>query len=313
MNKQLILIVQTENNYFPLDYQYADICNIFKSENKIFRYIRKIILKLDLPIKNIIFTDWIKKIAGSKEVIVFDTGNAVEIVKYINKRYPNKRIILWYWNPVIRTIKPEKFKGLNCEMWTFDPVDAKKFNMKLNTQFFIEENLKTTSSKVKSRSNCDVFYVGVDKDRAKLLAVLKKQFDENKISYDFNLVEYNNSGLHSNKYDIPYKKPLSYEEVKEKCASSKVIVDLVADGQTGLTLRPLEALCLKKKLITNMKSIKKYDFYNPQNIFIIGEDKENRLSEFVSSNYDETNYDIYKNEYSFKQWLERFDKNENIS
>ena len=77
------------------------------------------------------------------------------------------------------------------------------------------------------------------------------------------------------------------------------------NGQEGLTLRVLEALFYSKKLITNNKNIKKYDFYNPNNIFIWGVDDEKNLLNFINSDYITIEENIL-NRYSYDSWINRF-------
>ena len=71
----------------------------------------------------------------------------------------------------------------------------------------------------------------------------------------------------------------------------------------------LESNILKKKkldnytLIDNDKNI--INFYNPNNIFILGKDDINKIKEFIDSPYIEINKDIV-DYYDFEQWLKRF-------
>ena len=44
----------------------------------------------------------------------------------------------------------------------------------------------------------------------------------------------------------------------------------------------------------------------PNNFFILGMDDFDRLRDFVDSDYDETNWVLYKEEYSLEGWLNRF-------
>ena len=69
-------------------------------------------------------------------------------------------------------------------------------------------------------------------------------------------------------------------------SQSNCILDYNQEGQVGLTLRPMEALFLEKKLITNNKDIKNYDFYNPSNIFILGENNIEDIKEFINKPYE---------------------------
>ena len=100
-----------------------------------------------------------------------------------------------------------------------------------------------------------------------------------------------------------------YEEVNFKdcykfSENTKVVVDLVHKNQIGLSMRPFEALGLKRKLITTNTSIKDYDFYNPNNIFII-EDINNFdiPTSFFESEYEDIEQNI-SSKYHIKPWLE---------
>ena len=67
----------------------------------------------------------------------------------------------------------------------------------------------------------------------------------------------------------------------------------------------MESLFLKKKLITSNKNIKNHNFYNKNNIFIIGEDKWKDLDKFINSDYEEIDQSII-NYYDFDEWIKRF-------
>ena len=69
------------------------------------------------------------------------------------------------------------------------------------------------------------------------------------------------------------RKRISHQEIPKIYNESKVLLDLVRENQDGLSFRIFEAMALKKKIITNNKTIVDYDFYNPNNILILKEDK----------------------------------------
>ena len=81
------------------------------------------------------------------------------------------------------------------------------------------------------------------------------------------------------------------------------------DAQKGLTLRPLEALFLRKKLLTNFSAIKNQDFYSPNNIFIMNEDDERCLKDFINAPLSLEHENCIM-EYSFASWLKRFSAKE---
>ena len=98
---------------------------------------------------------------------------------------------------------------------------------------------------------------------------------------------------------------MDYDEVLKHLASTKVVVEIVQDNQTGLTARALEAMFFNTKLITNNREIKACSFYKKENIYIIGEDKD-ILETFLSTSFE----NIEKKElypYSAEGWIERFE------
>lgn len=298
--KPLVLINQTDNDYFPHEMESCVIRVLYSSNSVVNRITRKLVLRYNISHGiRYIFKHWMKDVEKADTIIIFDTGNASYISSFLKKSYPSKRVIIWYWNSVTESISVETIdKGV--EIWSFDPEDCKRYGMRFNTQFFIEDNLKRRQT---MNHLYNVFYVGADKDRARYLKKLKDIFQKNNISYYFNLVKYHNS---TNEVGIEYKQALSYKEVLGYIYNSKVLVDLVADWQSGLTLRPLEALFYQKKLITNMKKIMNYDIYNRNNIFIIDVDSWEELPAFIMGKYDDEQHDELCQKYSFDNWIKRF-------
>ena len=82
---------------------------------------------------------------------------------------------------------------------------------------------------------------------------------------------------------------------------SRCILDSPQFGQTGLTIRSIECLGAKRKLITTNREIRKYDFYNERNVFIYT-DEPDLNAEFFSQPYEEIDEAVYR-KYSLSAWL----------
>ena len=95
--------------------------------------------------------------------------------------------------------------------------------------------------------------------------------------------------------------PLKGHEMHDIFVNSRCILDSPQSGQLGLTIRVLEALGAKKKLITTNKDIVNYDFYHPENIYVY-DGKVDLENIFFTSEYFEIDYEIYK-KYSLESWL----------
>ena len=104
------------------------------------------------------------------------------------------------------------------------------------------------------------------------------------------------------KNKIRYKK-LNSEEIVRYSNRSKVVIDIQLPNQEGLTMRTFETLAMSKKLITTNSEIKKYEFYNPNNICVINRQKIDIPDNFFKSKFQSLKDDFYK-EYSISYWLQ---------
>ena len=69
----------------------------------------------------------------------------------------------------------------------------------------------------------------------------------------------------------------------------------------------MEAFFFGKKLITNQKSVKEADFYDPNNIFIIDMDSWDELDAFLQKDIVPLSSSIVE-KYTYQSWLRRFGK-----
>jgi hypothetical protein len=276
----------------------ANIAQVYKNVPKVFKFFRRIQILLNLPYIELWLSSWKKFISDYEVIILHASKITPPVARYIRKKYPDKRIIIWYWNPMKKCVDAKKFIKYNCEIWTFDEKDREQYLFNYNTQYYF-----SNVDVVPMESNSiDIFFVGKDKGRIKQLVDLKNKFDSYKLESKFHITKVRKK---AKGYEKWYKNRMPYYEVLQHISKSKAILDYVSDNQSGLTLRPLEALFFKKKLITNDKSIVNRDFYRKENIFIIGRDEFNELPSFVSSPYLEINRKIVQ-KYEFEDWLNRF-------
>lgn len=270
---------------------------VFKVSSLFVKILRRVYLKVScFSIFPWLNSSWSRSLNEFDTVIIHASTLTPPVVKYISNTYPKIKLIVWYWNPVKKSVPMEYFSKYDCEIWTFDEEDSKTFNLRYNSQYYFN-NVK---SHVSSTNN-DVFFVGGDKGRLDYLLKIKGQFDSLGIKSIFNIT---NSSKVKVKNDI-YQSRISYDEVICKINNSKAIIDVVSKNQTGLTLRPLEAIFFRKKLITNDFEITNRDFYSKENIFILEKDDINNLPGFLESPYKDIPNSILL-KYDFDLWLSRF-------
>ncbi|SMC40803.1 hypothetical protein SAMN06296427_10212 [Moheibacter sediminis] len=96
--------------------------------------------------------------------------------------------------------------------------------------------------------------------------------------------------------------PITYEENLQYAKRAKILLDFKREEHDGLSLRFFEAMNYNCKVITNNHSVKNYDFYNPDNIFITDFINFDGLEEFIKKRYQSIPSDI-KSKYEFKSWI----------
>lgn len=235
-----------------------------------------------------------------KELRSLDKGDTVLVADYVDVCLfhaissilkPTVRKCLWIWNPVkihlrnkmyaiYRAIEESGFK-----IGTFDQGDAERYSQQAYGQFFRMEQDPT-----EEKEEYDFYFIGFEKNRGAILNELKEKLKDYRCYFKI---------INQVSECIPYAQNIVNIK-KARC-----IIEIVQDGQDGITLRPLEAIACGKKLLTNNKNIKKYDFYSPQNFFILGEDSLDDISQFINSSPTPLQSSI-RNQYDIASWLNHY-------
>lgn len=272
----------------------------YRSCGEFTRYLSIIYIeKLKLPLSSLWYGSWKYDLNDFDRIILFDRNFNWNIINYIRKKNPSCKIIVWYWNPLIGTRRIPKCYRDFCEEWSFNIEDCNKFGLKYNRQFSFKEMYQD----LRMDKEWDLYFVGSDKGRAEKLCALRNVAEAMGYKTNFIIIKDGTSKL-SNEI---YSKPISYEHNLEYLSKTNSVVEMVQEGQSGLTVRCVEALFMQKKIITNNLDIIYYDFYNPNNIFIIEghEINASKLKEFMSKPFDPIDEQILRN-YDFENWILNF-------
>lgn len=264
---------------------------LFKKQNKLMRAIRRIWLRSNLPFSRIWLDNWLNELQYYNTLIIQMSWLTNRLPLLINKKFPELRIICWYWNTIDKKNYPLITNNPKIELWSFDDDDCIKYNMHKNIQYYSKPESSIKVNKVN-----DIYFVGLAKGRENIIKEFKTIAESKGITCNFNIVNKNNY--------IPYR------EVIERTKESKAVLEINKDNQVGYTLRTLESLFYEIKLITNNKNIKKSKLYNKNNIFIIGENSYDELKNFINSDYDNS-VCYLKKEFDLDTWFDNFDKIKN--
>lgn len=284
----------------------AEVC-IRRGLSKPLRFLRK------LPFFSRVISNtkerkgWLEECKGANTIILFDTfvhyaTYCYEIENYVGK---DVRLILYLLNPAFFS---EDYKKLSTrwEIWTFMKEDAIRNGFKYGATFYNPQLAQNCFDKdSQSATDCDLLFVGTDKGRKGFLLNLKSQLEKNKVVCDFKIVD-NFRSLFSRKYS----REISYKKLCRLNKRTTAILDVVQNGQTGLTLRIMEGLLFDKKIVTTNAAIRTdKDFKDNPNIYVITKDNIKELYTFLKKPMVEYPNDL-KAKYSFTSWLKRIDNNE---
>ena len=256
------------------------------------------------PVLYFLYGDW-KKHLNEYDIFIISSRRAAKYaIKYI-KRKTNKRVIVWYWNMVTsKEISPDFCRKFGCEPWSFDKSDCEKYGMKFgDTYYFPPEK-----DPVKKIPEYGMFYVGINRPgRKELLDSLGEYLKKHDLKYRFNLTAIPTEPA---SVRAQFSPRMDYAEVIGAITDSESILDLNRDNQSGMTLRPMEALFFKRKLVTNNEHIVEYSIYDKKNTYIISDNDFSGLDNFIKTPYIEDDSNRNKrNAYCYQQWLERICNN----
>ncbi|WP_417355701.1 hypothetical protein [Flavobacterium sp.] len=149
-------------------------------------------------------------------------------------------------------------------------------------------------------------------ERLQALNAIANKLDNININYNFILVgKHKPADLNPN---INHQRDIiKLDKLDQYMNNANVFVDIVRVNQTGLSFRVFDALCYQKKLITTNKTIKDYDFYNPNNILIVDADNPVIEASFFETPYEPLDENIYY-KYTIDNWVNTvfFDKGDTI-
>lgn len=302
MSKRILIIRSNENGFERFvtsrikakGYEVVEPYSIpIKKMNKI--QLLRFRSRVPVLYKNLIGS-WKDRIDDYDTVIIFDNALTIQLAKYIAAYNKQCDIKIWLWNR--RNIDRNLFLKY-CSIYTFDEDFAVENGYVFIPQFYFDDVIIKTNSN-KSR----VYYIGYDKDRYVALKRISRLFNHNGIEFKFILRKVANKEYCDENQIILVDKDIEYEDVLADISNSSCLLELNEKKQTGLTLRSLEALFGRKKLITNNKNIKNFDFYNSSNVFILGEDNEKSLVDFIGGTYivpPDTVMEKHTFDYWFKQ------------
>lgn len=239
---------------------------------------------------------------GDDKIIVFDSYTTTRQLNWLRSNYPDKRVILWYWNSVINDGLIRKCPQ-GVELWSYSMTDCERYGMRFNTQFFFDcladEAEKCRQIPLSQRPKA--MFLGRDKGRSAQIREVGEELRKSGVEVDLQIVSDRPPGFQS----LRNPELVSYRKVVDLVKDTDILLDYCTDIDSGLSLRAMESLFFGKKLITNHIEILNSDFYNPANVYVLGRDKRS-FREFVECPRVIVASEI-RDRYLLSNWLKRFD------
>lgn len=209
-----------------------------------------------------------------------------DFLRGFRKNNPESQMIMYQWDSNFTNPFSGVIQYFDI-VYSFDYRDCKELSINYLPLFYTDDVL---SSEYTEDFSSDFFFMGTYiPERYSALKHFKEKIKET--PYKLNSFIYITKTSHlkeifkGNKLDrsIISTCHMDRKTYLAMLHSTKVMVDVSNNGQTGLAMRIIEALTLKKKVMTSNPYIKEEPFYNPDNIFVFDANSPIICDEFVNT------------------------------
>lgn len=213
------------------------------------------------------------------------------------------KVVAYQWDGLARF--PKVFKVITHfqRFFVFDLEDYHRYryqypNLLPCTNFYFDMPEESVSV-----NKNEVLYVGVYiKDRIQSLIRVVDALSKYDLTLNVNLFYGRKTSPFFHPHITFFSKGLNYAQYLTLTKKAAVLLDIKTIDHNGLSFRIFEAIKYQKKLITDNKSIKLYDFYHPNNFYVVENDLFEGLSDFLESDFIPLSEDI-RQKYSFTNWV----------
>lgn len=246
--------------------------------------------------------------------ILIIRGDSVDsnIVKGIKEHCPNSIICMYQWDSIKHNQRILDYVKFCDKISTFDMQDAKNYNWNYRPLFFDMSAVEKGAIKYNISYICSLREKGLYKRiniYKKVRDILQKNhlcgfyymFIKRAIYFKHKYINRDSLLKELSSSDVQFKE-LSLSKTFDIYNKSAIILDFTKEQQKGFTMRTIESIGFKCKLITNNENIKKADFYNPNNILVYNNENFSIPIEFLTTSYEDIDDELYYY-YSVDGWL----------
>lgn len=225
--------------------------------------------------------------------------------------HPEAKFVIYHWDSIANNRNALNLLPLFDQAYSFDKPDCRKLGMRFLPLFYLPDYEKVANDS--TSYDYDLMFVGTThSDRYRFVNSIASQiinfggkcfiyffFQSKILFYKMKLLD---KTMRRVSIREVYFESVKKERLLELYHRSRIIVDAQHPKQTGLTMRCIETLGAKRKLITTNKEIEKYDFYRPENILVVDRLHPVIPRDFFESSYTSLPDEIYT-KYSLNTWI----------
>lgn len=221
--------------------------------------------------------------------------------KFIDKlrdKNPKAQLILYIWDDFENANHSQSFLEKFDLLFTYSKGDSENFKYLKYQPFFYSDLERNDYGKDIALS----FVGSLHSNRLKVYKQIAKEISGAKYLYLYS--EWINFFKSSRNWklfrDVKFRS-LPYVEYVNILKRSKISIEIPHVNQKNITTRAIEVLGTGTKLITTSKIIKQYDFYEPQNIFVLEGDNYKDIQAWSRLPYEKIDSEVLE-KYSIESW-----------
>ncbi len=252
-----------------------------------------------------LFDRYISKVIDENKNEMFDyilicRGEAFTplTIQHLKNSFPSAKLILYFWD-ILRCADVRFNIPFADRAMSFDSQDVEENEgLDYRPTFFINQYLNVPPIE---DAKYDVSFIGsMRPNRYRIIRMIEDFFNRNNITFFKYL--YVPSFLVYLKDLITCFPYISLKEVRftplqiggsiDVMGNSKAVFDINNPFQKSLSTRAFEAMAAKRKYITTNPEVKKYEFYNPNNIAVLDINSPHIEKEFFNKPFEEVSEEV---------------------
>ncbi len=221
----------------------------------------------------------------------------VSFIKKLKER--TSKLIAYQWDGIEKFPEVKKYFNLFDTFFCFEEV-KNQHNIKQITNFYFDH--LPPFYKPYNTENPNLYFVGLYwKSREEKIDRFIDEVSDSNVHLSI-FIQYFKEPERKNSKITYIKDRITFEKNLEHVKNSDILLDFVDPLHNGLSIRFFEGLYYQKKVITDNVMVKNYDFYHPDNIFIVENNNYKNIELFLKKPYHKLPEEIVE-KYGFSNWI----------